>query len=606
MGSVLQMPADGVLQVRHRRLGPKYGVEYGISKLGGSRWDFNNGWVAAKPDMSTYWIMYSADPPNPRLTGIYRYNELYYDNFPAYGETWVYYAVSNNGVFGSEMIPAVDNQPDSYSYVACPTYCPSTNELWWIATSLGVVDGQPGLADGNAQILRGPADGAAADSVEVFTEPMVTYNNVFSGSNTDWCVLWLKYDHVRDCMWAWITNNDVTFVGTPNVPNTRNGGYVGLLKFSTDGTLLDTIQFTSWADQLWGDDETAGQGHWDVGLQRWFTVGHDGLFWYTTRYQEDSVHGVSNGVEWPADDGGNLMRLMSYNPDTNTHTLYSPELAWEAEAPGFLLDGRLILTRAISSFSEDFIIYDPSTGEEENIGLPSGLPTGSSARFSQFWTSSDLDAEFPGILVGEHEGGVYRLLPGHYGLTVTSADTDFEKPWLTTDTPIYDTVEGEVHEATYGPFREGDHVRLGLLLQREAGGQLEPAAADLAISRRTAGVLDFSVDGESKSAYWEWDEEAGEITILWAGLEEFGFVVRDAAETVISLEAGGIDTDPPAQILDNIVRVITLEEVVPIGVVEPGPLEADGDNDGCPDDSQGLPFADNPPFVAGYDTGPNE
>lgn len=606
MGSVLQMPADGVLQVRHRRLKPKYGIEYGVP-LGSDGWtSFNNGWITGKPDMSTFWIMDSADPPNPRLSGIYRVETPYFDNAWAYGETWVFIHASNNGVGGSEVVPAVLNEPAFDRNVACPMYCPSTNELWWIATSLGTADGGYSVANGYAQILKGPADGPVQDSTLVWSDFNTTYNNIFSGGNVDYTLLKLQYDHVRDCMWAWIFNNDVTFIppDVQTVSSVRNGGYVGLLKFSPGGSLLDTIVFDTWSGLLYGDDHGVP---WDVGLQQYFTVGHDGLFWYTSWYQDDDP-----AVEWPADSEGNQARLMSYNPDTNTHTVHSPDKAWLAEAPGFV-DGRLLLTRDVgSNLTEDFILYDPATGEEESLGFPGGLNDGSSSRrIRSFWTSSDQSTEFPGIIAIDVQGGgsanaFFRLLPGHYGLTVTSADIDFERPWLTTDTPIYDTDEGEVHEATYGPFREGDHVRLGLLLQREASGQDEPAAADLAISRRNNSVSDFCVDGETDSAYWVWDEESGEITILWSGYETFGFQPYDAAETIISLDARTIDTAVPAQILDNIVRVTTLEEVVPIPVVSPGPMEADGGNDGCPDDSQGLPFGDDPPFVSGYETGPNE
>ncbi len=596
------MPADGYLEVAHRRLRPKRGIEYLVSK-GNNNWDdFNNGVMTGNPDMSTFWTMSSHDPP--KGTGIFRWGNPYHDYQWVYEETWVSHNVSTDGLLGSDVIPALPATPDNYLYVACPTYVPTTNELWWIATALGVADGQPGVGSDYACILKGDADSPAANSTLVFSEEMVSYSNILSGGNRGWCCLRLEYDHVRDCVWVFISNNDVTFAGdgSHTVSNARNGGYVALRKYSTGGMMLSEEVFNTWTGLLWGDDDPQT---WH-GLNQFFTVGNDGLLWCTTTTN-------LSGTALPVDDVGNGRYLLSYNPETSTHTLYSDALPSVTQMPGFMPDGRLLMTRRHGAFNTltHFVLFDPGGAEEELLEaeIVDGQ-AGSGGELSRFWTSPDRDKEFPDIFVIQRQssgssGSVWQFKPGYYGLTVTSADIEFDKPWETTDTPIWDTDDGVTYTSTYGPFREGDHIRFGLLLEKEAAGQTTPAAADLAITTARTFFMPLVVNGEGLNAYWVWPD-GGDITINWCSWND-GLRYYGAAETVISLDAdAAVGVEPPAEILDNIVRIIAVEEVVPITAVHE-PLEASGEGDGCPDDTIGFSFFDTVPIVAGSDeSGPYE
>lgn len=563
MGSIFQMPYDGVLEVQHRRLRKKQGLEWMFSKVSGNAWDFDNGWITGKDDMSVFWRMGSYYSTSG--LGIQRFESIEPDMSSVYAGTWCKHEAFQSEadydpeggtpppVGAYEFIPALMPTEGHGRYIESPMYVPTTNELWYVSNSLGAVGEShfmTGLSISNkyAQIMRCNADQPVQNSVSVHSEFTNYYGSTFSGTAYDSVAYRLQYDHFRDCVWAYTRNNDVNDNTPPEwLGNVRNSGYLGLLKFSTSGVLLDTIKFIEWTDVGHSSGYTGPSPALPC-LPTHFTIGHDGLFWYC-QYQDFT--------QWT---------LNSYNPDTGVTTSHPG--AWASTAPAFMPDGRLLLTRAASTYIEQWILYDPVSQTEELLVKPGGYNSATSNRFmAACWTSRDMTREFPGILVTENLDHYYQLMPGHFGLTVTSADfTRFDKPWTTTDTPIYDTEEDTIYTSTYGPFKVGDKIRFGLLLQREGGTTDAPAAIDLAISRK--GNIRYVVDGENNDAYWEYDEETGIITIKWAGypFETLGGIVRTAAETVVTLTS-------------------TEQEIVP------------GSRGGCPSRVQGLSLQDRSPFV---------
>jgi hypothetical protein len=598
-GSSIQMPQAGYLSVQHSRLVENFGAEQAVFKTSWGRNQFTGkDTIAGKPDLSTFWLSSGVPSLDTGLsganTGIVRFTNPYDDQQLVFDSMWCNVYASSDGSNNTEMIPALEANPGNYASIFNPIYVPTTNELWFMASDHtgGIFVGDMDNSIVATEILKVDADSQPGDAVNVDSNPNnYYYNIIFGGSISDYFQCNLKYDHVRDCIWSYTRNNDVSFIGDQQLDNAYSTGYVSLRKFSTGGALLSETMLQTWSLLSWNENTSCDGGYPVLfGLQPRFSVGDDGLLWYTTDQgaeYPDAIYGTQPGTPFGGyDPDGNQMRMLrSYNPDTGEYTSY-PNHWWSNECPGFLKDGRLLMWKAEATGAGMFVAFDPATNTATNIGKPGILSTQSGGYFypqySTIFTGNDFD--YNGIFISDNSQSYYQLIPGGFGLTVTSADfTTFDRPWETTPTPIHDTVYGQVHEATYGPFKKGDHVRVGLLLNRD------PAQSDLCMTR-TLVYVSYVVNGETRGAWWDYDD-VDTMTISWGQTDDSN--ITEVAETVISFSpAESIEVIDP-EIVDTTIRIVTLDEVVPIRYDQEAlPLP---DTSGCPNDNEGLSFRSNIP-----------